>query len=344
MTHVWLRAESRATEQRTPLMPEGAKALLRDGHGVTVERSASRIVPDSRYEEAGCEMAETGSWESAPADAVVLGLKELPESGEPLRGTHVFFAHAFKGQRQADALLDRFRQGGGTLLDLEYLVDDTGARVAAFGYHAGYVGAAVSLIAYGAQVAGRPVPPVAPWPNADVMRDAVTAALDGATPRTLVIGAKGRVGSGAVDLLREVGLDATLWDQEETASGGPFPEVARHDLMINAVLAMPGIPVFAGPELLDADRRLRVIGDVACDPGTPYNPVPLYDEPSSWENPVWRVHDTPPLDVMAIDNLPSLLPREASAAFAADLLPHLLALPDGEVWRRAEETFRQHLQ
>jgi saccharopine dehydrogenase (NAD+, L-lysine-forming) len=56
--------------------------------------------------------------------------------------------------------------------------------------------------------------------------------------------------------------------------------------------------------------------------------------------------DTPPLDVMAIDNLPSLLPAESSVDFAAQLLPSLLTLDtlDGGVWGRARATFNEHLQ
>jgi saccharopine dehydrogenase (NAD+, L-lysine-forming) len=46
------------------------------------------------------------------------------------------------------------------------------------------------------------------------------------------------------------------------------------------------------------------------------------------------------LDVIAIDNLPSLLPRESSDAFSADLLPHLLTLdaPDS-AWSSCRQRF-----
>ena len=64
---------------------------------------------------------------------------------------HIMFGHAFKGQHSGKALLQRFQAGGGTLYDLEYLTDATGRRVAAFGYWAGYAGAAVSVIAWLAQ-------------------------------------------------------------------------------------------------------------------------------------------------------------------------------------------------
>ena len=50
-----------------------------------------------------------------------------------------------------------------------------------------------------------------------------------------------------------------------------------------------------------------------------------------------RVWDNQILDVTAIDNLPSLLPRESSEDFAAQLLPHLMSLNEIEtgVWEKA---------
>ena len=55
--------------------------------------------------------------------------------------------------------------------------------------------------------------------------------------------------------------------------------------------------------------------------------------------------DAPPLDIMAIDNLPSMLPRESSEDFAGQLLPTLRALPEAgnPVWQGARELFDQHV-
>lgn len=39
-------------------------------------------------------------------------------------------------------------------------------------------------------------------------------------------------------------------------------------------------------------------------------------------------NSTKPLDVVAIDNLPSLLPRESSVQFAESITPYLLKLPE----------------
>ena len=346
MVHLWLRAEARPTERRTPLSPTGAAHLIGAGFEITVETSPMRVVPDADFATVGCRIVPAGSWREAPMDAFILGLKELPEEETPLRHRHIMFAHAYKGQPGAAAVLMRFREGGGTLYDIEYLTEADGRRVVAFGYYAGFVGAAVTLLGLAAQRRGERLTPLAPWVSSEALCDAVEAAIGPAVPDTLIVGAKGRVGTGASDLLSRVGVTSqTLWDIEETAHGGPFPEILDREVFINGILAGPGAPVFVPPEAASGRRRLRMIGDVACDPGSPYNPVPLYDAPTSWEAPVLDVARDPPLGIMAIDNLPSLLPRESSDEFADQFLPHLetLKAPGAGIWGRAADVFAEHV-
>src|SRR6056297_1142086 len=348
MTHLWVRSEQRHNEDRTGLTPEGAQQLVAKGIRVTVEESSSRIIPIDGYRAAGCEIAAENSWPDAPADAIIFGLKELPDDGTPLPHRHIMFGHAFKGQHAGKRLLERFKSGGGTLYDLEYLVDEDGRRVAAFGYWAGYAGAAVSLMAWAAQRQGGLCPPVSAFAEKDALLADLGARLDAtgaARPSAIVIGALGRVGSGAADLCSAMGVTPTRWDMAETAHGGPFPASLTHDIFLNCIFARPGTPVFVPRSALTQDRRLTVIGDVACDPDSDYNPVPVYSAATTWDAPVTRVQDAPPLDVMAIDNLPSLLPLESSLDYAAQLLPSLQTLDrlDAGVWARAEAIFRDHL-
>ena len=341
MSHIWMRAEERANERRTPLTPGGARKLRAAGFSVTVEDTPERCISTKEFADRGAQIAAAGSWRTAPKDAIILGLKELPSDGSPLTHHHIMFGHAFKGQPDGPDLLRRFRDGGGTLLDLEYLTDDDGRRLAAFGYWAGFAGAAVSLLVWSAQRGGQPCPAVSVYSSeADMVAD-VRQALDGAQPSAIVIGALGRVGSGARDMCKHVGIETTDWDMAETASGGPFPEILAHDLLLNSILAGPGCPVFVPHEAVTADRKLSVIGDIACDPGSDYNPIPIYDRATTWDEPAIRVAETPPLDVMAIDNLPSLLPAESSLDFADQLLPVLMRLGDAQdpVWSRARRLF-----
>ena len=346
MVHLWVRAEQRAHEERVGLTPEGAAALVRAGIRVTVEASSVRAIGIDGYRAAGCEVGAENSWPDAPGDAVIFGLKELPEDGTPLRHRHIMFGHAFKGQPAGRVLLQRFRAGGGTLYDLEYLVDERGRRVAAFGYWAGYAGAAVALKCWAAQARGGICGPVTRYDGkAELLADlgAEFAGLE--RPRAIIIGALGRVGTGAADCLAALGVAVTKWDMAETAGGGPFPEVLDHEIFLNCILARPGCPVFVPLAAKSGPRALRVIGDIACDPTSDFSPIKVYDRATDWEAPALRVWDSPPLDVTAIDNLPSMLPVESSQDYAGQLLASLLTLGDMEagVWGRAKAEFQRNL-
>ncbi|MGB1034733.1 MAG: saccharopine dehydrogenase [Primorskyibacter sp.] len=343
--HLWLRAETRANEARYPLSPRGAAQMMAQGWHVTVEHSDQRCIPLSAYD--GAALAPLGGWREAPADAVILGLKELPKDTGPLCHRHIMFGHAYKDQPDAPDLLRRFQDGGGSLLDLEYLTDPSGRRQVAFGHWAGFAGALVSVQAWAAQHSGTPCPHQTQRVDADAMitetarlMDALPHALP--RPRVIVIGALGRVGRGAAAACAALDLPVTGWDMAETAHGGPFPAIQDHDIFLNCILAAPDTPVFVPPTMRDApDRHLRVVGDIACDPGSPYSPVPLYDDATTWAAPVVRVAHTPALDIMAIDNLPAMLPADSSAEFSEGLLPLLMDLEHDTsgVWARAMEHF-----
>ncbi len=346
MTHLWVRAEQRAHEERVGLTPEGAAALVKAGLRVTVEESHVRAIPIDGYRAAGCEIVVENLWPEAPADAIIFGLKELPEDGTPLRHRHIMFGHAFKGQPAGRVLLQRFKAGGGALYDLEYLVGEDGRRVAAFGYWAGYAGAAVSLKCWAAQQRGGICGPVTRYDGKAALLESLAADYAGlGRPRAIIIGALGRVGTGAADCLTAMGVAVTKWDMAETASGGPFPQVLAHEIFLNCILARPGCPVFVPASAKTDPRALTVIGDIACDPTSDFSPIKVYDRATDWDAPALRVAEVPPLDVTAIDNLPSMLPVESSQDYAGQLLGSLLTLGalDTDVWGRAKAEFDAHV-
>ena len=346
MVHLWVRAEQRPHEERVGLTPEGAAALVAAGIRVSVEDSHVRAIGIDGYLRAGCEIVAENAWPFAPPDAIIFGLKELPEDGTPLTHRHIMFGHAFKGQSAGRVLLGRFKAGGGVLYDLEYLVNEAGRRVAAFGYWAGYAGAAVSLKCWAAQQRGGICGPVAVYAGkAELLGDLGRELAGLGRPNALIIGALGRVGTGAADLLAALGCGVTKWDMAETASGGPFPEVLQHEIFLNCILARPGCPVFVPASAKTDARKLTVIGDIACDPTSDFSPIKVYDRATDWEAPALRVAEVPPLDVTAIDNLPSLMPVESSQDYARQLLPALLTLVRLEegVWGRAKAEYERHL-
>lgn len=345
MTHLWVRAEQRPNEERVGLTPEGAETLIKSGLQVTVEQSSVRALGIEGYQNAGCAIAPENAWPMAPRDAIIFGLKELPEDGTPLTHRHIMFGHAFKGQPAGQELLRRFKAGGGTLYDLEYLIDENGRRVAAFGYWAGFAGAALSLKCWAAQQQGKLLGAVSKYKGkAELLADLAENLKGFAPPSAIIIGALGRVGTGAADLCNALNVHVTKWDLAETASGGPFPEILQHEIFLNCILARPGCPVFVHASAKTDQRRLTVIGDIACDPTSDFSPIKVYNRATDWQAPALRVHEQPPLDVTAIDNLPSLLPVESSEDYATQLLPSLLTLPNlnAGVWARAKAQYDVH--
>ena len=235
---LWLRCEKKEFERRAALTPTTAKALIDAGYDISVERDTQRIFDDAEYEKVGCTLVDNWTFSSAPLDTPIIGLKELPVAKDPLPHTHIQFAHCYKEQGGWAEVLDRFHQGGGTLYDLEFLQDESGRRVAAFGFHAGFAGSAVACLALAAQLektdkSGR-LGALEPYPNEDELVREVKLKFQnvrkqlGRNPRALVIGALGRCGRGAVSFLQKAGFedqDIDKWDMAETSKGGPFKEI-----------------------------------------------------------------------------------------------------------------------
>lgn len=342
--HFHLRDEARSTERRAPLTPEDAKKLIEKGAEISVERSVKRIFPDEAYEQAGCTLVEAESWKSASADVTILGLKELPADPRDLPCPMIHFAHIYKDQSGWQDEIARFERGGGVLYDLEYLTNEQGRRVAAFGYWAGWMGAAMALWRMGARVSGEAGPEagVSSFEGREQVEAEIARHLgnEGQNLKAVVIGAKGRSGTGAVELLEKFGVQTSKWDIEETRNLDR-EALLSHDILVNCVLMTgPGLQLL-GPEDLK-NTNLKMISDVSCDPFSDFNPLPVYKEPTSWEAPYIELRDG--LELTAIDNLPSMLPREASEDFSAQLLPTLLEYPKGVAWKNALSSFENAKQ
>ncbi len=357
MTHLWLRAETKEFEKRSPLTPQDCKILQQADFKLTVEASSTRIFTNDEFSSAGCEIVEAGSWRAAPQNAFILGLKELPDEDLPIIHHHIYFAHVYKGQEGAEQLLNRFKHGGGSLFDLEYLKDDEGRRIAAFGHWAGFVGAALAVKAFCHKIKypNQPFPALSAFNNQNKLIESLLTNLSNSArrPSVLIIGALGRCGKGALDALELLNLEATQWDLQETKDGGPFKEITEHDIFINAALINHKIPPFITPELLNQGSKLSVISDVSCDPNSELNPIPLYREVGDWESPMVTTQfknnvESLPLEILAVDNLPSVLPRESSRDFSGQLTPFLLQLTSDKnaldmVWKNSVSEFEKNL-
>lgn len=207
---------------------------------------------------------------------------------------------------------------------------------------------------------GAPLPGEVPYANQNLLVQSVKQSLEvgkkqaGRLPKVLVIGALGRCGKGAVQLAKDAGIPESniiQWDMAETAKGGPFREIIEEaDIFINCIYLSAKIPPFVNVESLSSpNRTLSVVCNVSADTTNPNNPIPIYDITTTFDKPTVPVTlpasaQGPPLSVISIDHLPSLLPRESSEMFSEALLPSLLQLNDranARVWKQAEDLFHE---
>ncbi|KAI5965915.1 LYS1 [Candida pseudojiufengensis] len=360
-----LRAETKPLEARAALTPTTTKQLIDAGFKVYVEKSSQSTFNIDEYEKVGAEIVPEGSWVDAPKERIIFGLKELPETDTfPLIHEHIQFAHCYKNQNGWEKVLKRFPDGKGTLYDLEFLENEQGRRVAAFGFYAGFAGAAIGVLDWSFKQLNddsKNLPGVTPYPNENELIDYVKSQLSkalekngGKYPTTLVIGALGRCGSGAISFFKKVGIpDSNIakWDIQETSKGGPFKEIVDTNIFINCIYLSAKIPPFINLETLNVDdRKLTTIVDVSADTTNPNNPIPVYDIATTFDSPTVEVSGLtkgPKLSVCSIDHLPSLLPREASESFSKDLIPSLLQLPERDtasVWVRAKQLFEKNVE
>ncbi|MBL7774865.1 MAG: alanine dehydrogenase [Saprospiraceae bacterium] len=127
------------------------------------------------------------------------------------------------------------------------------------------------------------------------------------------------------------------------------PYAYRADIMINGIYYDQKAPMFFTVADMAAEGfSLQVIADISCDI-VPNASVPVTIRPSTIAEPVYGIHrytgeecapfQPDSVDVMAIDNLPSELPRDASAFFGQQLLdnilPELLHERDSAIIERA---------
>lgn len=362
MVHYWLRHEVKPGEERVILTPADVEKLIKEGVQVTVERSPTRCHPDEEYEKIGATMVKSETWfTDAPKDAIIIGLKELPDNDDDMERNHIFFAHCYKNQGGWDQVLSKFARGKGLLWDLEFLVHENGRRVAAFGRAAGIVGMAVALLTWCGQRLGKPIGALSSWKSTQLLIDDIKAQIklvqekekSDVVPTALVIGHLGRCGGGACWIAESCGVTPIKWDMAETKGGGPFDELLEVDVLVNCIYLTSKIPHFLTKDMIERPKRtLSVFSDVSCDTSNPNNPFPIYNEGTTLTKPLLNVlpakEGEPPLDVIAIDHLPSLIPCDSSVEFSGAILPHMLDLAkDGKespVWARAEKLYHEKVQ
>jgi len=321
---IYLRAETYPNEYRVPLVPCDVKILISQGHTVYVESSQSRFIPDSEYAAVGALIRRSPWWEES-SETLIIGLKTLDNLEKLNKHKHIYFSHSYRDQSGAKTILTAFAKSSSILYDLEYFHTPTGSRVLAFGVYAGKVGAALGLSQHYKRSHGEPdIQELKPWPSYRAMMESCKSA----NPRILIIGT-GRCAQGVKDVLEEGCLAYTQIGKDVVF------DMKAYDIVFNCILLDPSYNhIWIKPS--DLITKPLLIVDISCDYSKPNNPIALYHTATTFYAPVFNYNEY--LSIIAIDNLPSLLPRDSSTEFS-NRLTELLLHYDDSSWKNNLATY-----
>ena len=189
-------------DRRTALSPKTAFELQKrfPNIEIVIQSSDLRAFKDEEYRAKGLKVVEDVS------DCDILaGVKEVKIDKLIPNKTYLFFAHIAKKQEHnknlAKALIDKKI----TMIDYEYLTDNNGRRIVAFGYWAGIVGAYNGMRAWGKRTKEFDLPAAHDMHDKKEMFAKISE-IKISKPVRIVITGGGRVAQGACETLAAFGI------------------------------------------------------------------------------------------------------------------------------------------
>lgn len=328
---IFLRKEIYPNEFRCPIVPIDIVKLQANGFKVFVQTSNLRCFTDLEFKQVGAIITDK-NWENFP-DSLIIGLKELDNVNKLNTHTHIYFSHCFKNQLGSETILNYFKKSSSNLYDLEYFVDSNGKRLVAFGFYAGFIGACLGLLQYANKILGKKLTKLKCWNSSKELFEQISSYIIPSNLQVCIIGPNGRCGKGAKALLETLGIKHTaLGSQDEKKN------LESYDIVINCINLTGNVGTWYDEST--PFYKSTVIVDVSCDYTSSTNPIKIYANKTTWEEPVFSYNEL--VDIIAIDNLPSLLPYESSTEFS-NLLTGLLLdfnLDSKKYWEKNLQTFK----
>ncbi len=352
------------TDKRVPLTPQQCREVMDKFPEVevVVQKSDIRSYTDQEYADLGIQVVD----EVTDCD-VLMGVKEVPKSKLIPKKTYFYFSHTIKKQPYNRELLQLMLQKKIRMIDYETLTDESGQRVVAFGWYAGYVGAYNGILTYGLRTKKFNLKPAHTCFDIDEVEKEFTK-VDLGNSKIILTGG-GRVATGSMEVLDKMGVkkvspkdflekefthavytqlrsedfnkakDGSAFDKQlfysnpEKFESDFFKYATKANILIAGAYWNPKAPVlFTKEDCLKPEFSLEVIADITCDI---QGSIPSTLEPSTIDNPIYDYNPTENavnpafsnpknISVMAVDNLPCELPRNASNDFGRQLIDNVL--------------------
>ena len=319
MNILYIRCENNQDEYRTPIIPEHVEILIKNGFTIYVETSKNRIYTDIEYFNKGA-IITTEKWYLFK-NALIIGLKEI--NLEKLNGhTHMYFSHSFKNQINSKNILNSFKNSNSMLYDFEYFIDSNNKRFLSFGLYAGIAGCILGLLQYLEKLTtGNNIKNLTYFENFKEINFNLNKI------KINIIGPYGNVGLGVRSVLDEIGIKYDINIKNNFNDYDILYNCIKLDESCNETWFLPETIV----------SKKIIICDISCDYSKLNNPIKLYNNNTTWKDPVYSFNEF--IDIIAINNLPSLLPKESSDYFSNKVV-ELLLLPNSDIWKNNEKYFK----
>ncbi len=367
-----IRERKNPPDRRVVLTPKQAQEVMQRYPEVEVvaESSPERAFSDEEYRQAGIRVVDDVS----DAD-VLLGVKEVPPEALIPGKKYFFFSHTIKKQPYNRRLLQEVLRKNISLYDHETLTDREGRRLVAFGYYAGVVGAYNAIRTFGLKSGLFTLPKAIELKDKKALIEKLREVYRLLPPVKIVLTGKGRVGSGAREMLVKMGIkevspedflnknfdepvftqiDVEWYNRHKEGKPFDFDEFVKHpehfegdfekftkvaDIYIAGHYYAQGAPYILTRKHLQApDNKIKVVADISCDLNGPVattvrastidNPVYGYDPKTGRETDYEKDEA---IAVMAVDNLPNEIARDASEGFGESFMKYVIpALVEGD--------------
>lgn len=317
--------EIKILEGRVALIPAAAGELVAAGHALLLEAHAGEAsgYTDADYEAVGVRVMANAAALYGEAEMVLKVKEPIAAEYDLLRPDHLLFSflHLAAVPELAKVLQDK----GLTALAFETVAE----------------GSSLPLLAPMSDIAGR----LAVQIGANLLhrpqggRGLLLGGLPAAERGHVVILGAGSVGGNAASVAAALGARVTVFARSRTSlsrmhamapnitalpSFGPLvaEAVADADLLVGAALVTGArAPILVSEAMVKTMRPGSVVVDVAVDQGG----VIATTRPTTYAEPTYVEHG---VVHFAVTNMPGAVPRTASQALSASLLPYVRRLTD----------------
>ena len=315
--NIVIRREYKINEFRTPLVPIDCKICIEYGIIVYVEKFEKRCISEKEYENAGCIIIDDFTKLDLPKNnTLIIGIKELDyENLNLLPWCHLYFTHIFKNQLGSEKIIEKLNEANSTIYDYEYFLNKKGKRIIAFGFWAGFIGTAIGLLQYYYKSINQDICNLLPYPDAQILFEEVDYFRVFFRKINIgIIGPNGRCGRGTRFILERLGIT----NIQEYTRESDLGSLTNHHILINCIkLSQNDNTILISDNTLPKFMNLSIIIDISCDINAKNNPIRLNYGATTFESPIYKINNK--LDIIAIDNLPSLLPKDSSEEFSGKL-------------------------